>query len=94
MGIADGKLLYCHGVSEGNVDMKISTLEYNNRMVYECFNDTFTDEFGRPDLHIPPMTIDDRPRPHKRSQYTPYVLPAAIFVASENNVNTLTPPSG
>ena len=31
MGITDGKLLYCHGVAEGNKDKKISTLEYNNR---------------------------------------------------------------
>ena len=30
MGITYGKLIYCHGVSEGNVDKKISTLEYNN----------------------------------------------------------------
>ena len=26
MGITDGKLLYCHGVAEGNEDKKISTL--------------------------------------------------------------------
>ena len=31
MGIAYGKLLYCQGVAEGNVDKKISRLEYNNR---------------------------------------------------------------
>ena len=37
MGITDGKLLYCHGVTEGNKDKKISTLEYNNRTVYDCF---------------------------------------------------------
>ena len=35
MGITDGKLLYCHGVAEENKDKKISTLEYNNRTVYE-----------------------------------------------------------
>ena len=35
MGITDGKLLYCHGVSEGNVDRKISTLDYNTRTVYD-----------------------------------------------------------
>ena len=35
MGIKDGKLLYCHGVAEGNVDKKISALEYNNRTVYD-----------------------------------------------------------
>ena len=27
MGITDGKLLYCHGVAEGNEYKKISTLE-------------------------------------------------------------------
>ena len=43
MGITDGKLIYCHGVSEGNVDRNISTLEYNNRTVYDCFNNPFTD---------------------------------------------------
>ena len=31
MGIIDGNLPYYHGVAEGNVDKKISTLEYNNK---------------------------------------------------------------
>ena len=30
IGITDGKLLYCHGVAEVNLDKKISTLDYNN----------------------------------------------------------------
>ena len=34
-GITDGKLLYCHGVAEGNKDKKISTLEYNIRTVHD-----------------------------------------------------------
>ena len=66
VGIVDGKLLYCNGVVEGNMDKKISTLEYNNRTVYDCFNDPFTDEFGIPDLHLPTIAIDDRPCLHKR----------------------------
>ena len=61
MGITDGKLPYCHGVAEGNEDKKISTLEYNNRTVYDCFNNPFTDECGSPAMHIPPVTIDGRP---------------------------------
>ena len=69
MGIIDGKLLYCPGGTEGNVDRQISTLEYNNRTVYECFNDPFTSDFGIPDMHLPPITIDDRPHPHKISRY-------------------------
>ena len=63
VGIAYGKLLYCHGVEEGNVDNKISTLEYNNRTVYDCFNNPFTYDFGSPTMHIPPINIDDRPPP-------------------------------
>ena len=35
MGIIYGKLLYCHGVADGNVDKKISTLNYNSRTVYD-----------------------------------------------------------
>ena len=93
MGITYGKLLYCHGVAEGNVDKKISTLDYNNRTVYDCFNNPFIADCGIPDMHLPPITINDRPPPHKRAQYAPDLLPAAISVASENSVSTLTTPS-
>ena len=67
MGITDGKLLYCYGVAEGNKDKKISTLDFNNRTVYDCFNNPFTADCGSTDMHLPPITIDDRPPPHKRS---------------------------
>ena len=83
MGITDGKLLHYHGVAEVNVEKKLSTLEYNNRTVYDCFNNHFTDEFVSPALHLPPITIDDRPRPHERARYTPDLLPSAISVAYE-----------
>ena len=61
MCIAYGKLLYCHGVEEVNEDKKISTLEYKNRTVYGFFNDPFTADCGIPAMHLPPITIDDRP---------------------------------
>ena len=93
MGITDGKILYCHGVVEGNKDKKISTLEYNNRTVYECFNNTFTVDCDSPALHLTPITIDDRPPPPKKARYAPNLLPATISVASENSVSTLTTPS-
>ena len=93
MGITDGKLLYCHFVLEGNMDRKISTLEYNNRTVYDCFNNPFTADFGSPAMNLYPITIYDRPPPHKRDQYTPDLLPSAISVASENYVSNLTNPS-
>ena len=63
MGITYGKLLYCHGFAEGNLDMKISTLGYNNRTVYDCLNNHFTSDFGSTAMHLPPITIDDRPPP-------------------------------
>ena len=61
MGITYGKLLYCHGVSEGNVDREVSTLEYNKRTVYDCFKNPFTYDFGNIDLNLPPINFDDRP---------------------------------
>ena len=42
MGITDGNILYYHSVAERNADREISTLEYNKRTVYECFNNFFT----------------------------------------------------
>ena len=93
IGITDGKLLYCHGVAEGEKDKKISTLEYNNRKVYDCFNNPFTADCGGPAMHLPPITIDDRTPPPKRARYAPNLLLATISVASENSVSTFTAPS-
>ena len=78
MVITYGKLICCHGVSEVNVGRKVSTLEYKNRKVYYCLNDPLTDEFGIPDLNLPPTPIDDRLCPHEISRYTSDLLPAAI----------------
>ena len=61
--ITYGKLLYCHDVAEGNMEKKFSTLEYNNRMVYDCFNNIFTADFDIPAMNLPPITIDDIPHP-------------------------------
>ena len=44
-------------------------------------------------MHLPPITIDDRPPPPKRARYVPNLLPDTISVASENTVSTLTTPS-
>ena len=56
MGIIDGKLLFCHGISEGSVDKEISTRNYNNRTFCDCLNNPFPDYFGCPDLNLPPIT--------------------------------------
>ena len=75
------------------MDKTISTFMYNNRTVFDCFNNPFTAYFGSPAMHKSPITIDDRPPPHKRTQYAPDLLPAAISVASENYVSKLNNPS-
>ena len=93
MGIADGKLLLCHGISEGSLDKKIPMRQYNNRTVYDFFNNPFPDIFGSPDFNLPPITIDDIPRLDKISNYTPDMLPGAVYAASEKYVSTFTTPS-
>ena len=74
------------------MERNISTLEYNNSSVYEFLNNPFTYYFGSPDLNLPPITIDDRPCPHKRALSTPDLLPDTISVASKNYVGNLTTP--
>ena len=85
MSITYGKLLYCLGVADVNVDKKFSTLDYNNRTVYDCFNNPFKADCGSPAMHLPPIIIDDRPPPHKRALYAPNMLQDAISVASEKS---------
>ena len=75
------------------MDKKISSLEYNNRTVYGCFNNPFIADCGSPDFCLTPITIDDIPRLHKRSRYTLDMLPAAISVSSENYCSNLITPS-
>ena len=73
------------------------TINFNigvqNRTFYDCFNSPFTADFGSPSFHLPPITIDDIPRPHKRALDNPDLIPAAISVASEDYVSTLNTPS-
>ena len=45
-------------------------------------------------MNLPPITIDDIHFQDKRYRYTPDLIPAAIYVSSENFVSTLTTPSG
>ena len=93
MVITDGNLLYCRSVSEGNIDRKVSTQDYNNREVYDCFNNNFTDECYGLYLNLPPVIIEETPLLHKISLYNPDLLLGSIYIASENSVSTLTTPS-
>ena len=92
-GIKNGKILSCHSISEGSEDNKISTRGYNERTVYDCFNNPFPDDCGSPYLNLPPITIYDIPHPDKIARYTPDMIPSAISIASEIYVSTLTTPS-
>ena len=84
MGVTYGKLLFCHGISDGSVEKKISKREYNNSTVYDVFNNPIPYYCGSPYFNPPPITIDDRPHPDKRAHCTPDLIPSAISVASEN----------
>ena len=92
MGITDGKLVLCCGVSEQSRDKKLLMREYNSRTVYDCFKNSFPVDFGIPDLNLPPMPIDNSPHLNKRARHTPDPLPAAIYVDSKKSVSTLTTP--
>ena len=61
MGIADANILFYHGILEKNRDNKIKIRGYNERKLYACFNNTFTFDYGIPDLNLNPMNIDDSP---------------------------------
>ena len=66
---------------------------YNDKTVYDCFNNPFMDNFLRKYLNIPPMPIGNITCPNKTSHYTSEPLPAKIYVTSEKYVSTLTTPS-
>ena len=74
------------------MDKKIATIEYNNRTVYDWFNNPFPADFGIPYLNLPPITIYDRTQLDKIYIYTPDILPAEISVAYEKSVGNLTTP--
>ena len=59
MGLTDGNLLFCHGISEKSKDKTISMREYTDRTVYDWFNNPFSGDHGSPNLNIPHITIDD-----------------------------------
>ena len=67
-------------------------IEYNNRKVYDCFNNIFTFYGGNPDLNLPPMPIDDSHRLKKRSHYTSDPLTYYISVTSGNYISTFNTP--
>ena len=41
------------------MEKKVSTREYKNNTVYDCFNNTFPDDCVSPALNIPPINVDD-----------------------------------
>ena len=93
MGIIDGYLLLCHGISEQIKDKTVSTRKYNDRTVYDWFNDSFSFDCGSPALNPPHVPIGDSPRLNKTAWYTSDPLTDAISITPGYSVSTLTTPS-
>ena len=93
VGIIYGKLLSCHEIPDQSKDNKISTIEYNDRKVYECFNNLFLVYCGSPYFNITAMPIDGSICPKERYLNTSDLLPSSIYVSYGKYVSTLTTPS-
>ena len=63
---------------------------YNDRTVYERFNNPFTVECGSPFLNLLPMIVDDSPPPKKIYRYTTDTIPASIYFASVKYISNFT----
>ena len=92
MGITDVKLLLCHGIATDNNNKDINMTEYNDRKVFDYFNNISPDNCDTQDLNIPHMAFDYSPRPPKIPCNTFDMLPATISAASKNSLSTLTSP--
>ena len=92
MGITDVKLLLCHGIATDNKNKDITMTEYNDRKVFDYFNNISPDNCDTQDLNIPHMAFDYSPRPPKIPCNTFDMLPATISAASKNSLSTLTSP--
>ena len=92
MGITYGKILLCHDISKQSKNKAISTREYNDKPVNDCFDDPFPAGCGGKYLNLPLIPIDNSPRPNKRTRYISDPLPDAISITSGNSVSALTTP--
>ena len=93
MSITDENLLFCYGISEESVDIKVLTRNYNKRTAYNWFDNQFPYECGILDLNLPPINIDDRPHLGKKAWYNPDLVPDATHFPYKNYVSTLTNPA-
>ena len=65
MGITYAKLLFCHSISEQNRYKEILMKYFNDRTVYDCFNNPFVFYCCVPALNTPPIPIDYITLPQK-----------------------------
>ena len=66
--------------------------EYNDRKVYDLFNNPFSIDCGSPALNIPQIPIDDSPLLNNTARYIFDPLTAAVSVASGYSVSKFTSP--
>ena len=74
----------------GITDAKITLREYNEWIVFDCFNNIFTFDCGIPALDLPPVPINGTLHPNRRASYTSDPLPATIYVAPKTCLGNLT----
>ena len=67
-------------------------IEYNDRMIYDWFNNPFPDDFSSSDLNPHTIPIYDSPLPDKISEYTPDLSLSDISVAPESFLCILITP--
>ena len=92
MGITYAIMLFCNFISDLIRDKKCLIREYNNRAVYDCFNNPFPFDFHIPFFNLPPITLDGSYIPNKISHYTPYPLPCCLWKLCYYFCRPLLPP--
>ena len=65
MVITYAKLIFYQSIAGNNRYKYITTIEYNDWVVFGCFNNPFLADCVTPDFNFPPIAIDDSPHLEK-----------------------------
>ena len=88
-GITYANLLFCHSIATYKNNKYITITKYNDRKVFDYFNNIFPDNGGTQYFNIPPIYIDDSPCPPKIPRNTFDMLPYTISAASKKTLSNL-----
>ena len=87
MGIIDSNILLFHGIPWQIKYNTIAIIEYNDRAVYDCFDDPFSVDSVNTALNITPIHIDYIPHLNKIARYNSDTLLSDIYVTSGKSVS-------